>query len=101
MDDILLCVVLQYVFVTEFAPDNTKTIHEQLSKYLMTSLKPGADPAVVNNLMKVTHLIHCHIFLISFKNNTLKLILEPVVPSLEAMRVQLVEIKVIATFPEK
>lgn len=43
----------QYVFVTELAVDKSKTIHEQLSKYLMTNLKPGADPAVVENLMKV------------------------------------------------
>lgn len=43
----------QYVFVTELAVDNSKTIHEQLSKYLMTNLKPGADPVVVNDLMKV------------------------------------------------
>lgn len=43
----------QYVFVTELALDKSKTIHEQLSKYLMTNLKPGADPVVVNDLMKV------------------------------------------------
>ena len=43
----------QYVFITEQSLDNKKTIHEQLSKYLMTTLKPGADPAVVNDLMKV------------------------------------------------
>ncbi|KAK2573394.1 Dedicator of cytokinesis protein 9 [Acropora cervicornis] len=43
-----------YVFVTELAVDNSKTIHEQLSKYLMTNLKPGADPVVVNDLMKLS-----------------------------------------------
>ena len=45
----------QYVFITEQSLDNKKTIHEQLSKYLMTTLKPGADPVVVNDLMKVLH----------------------------------------------
>ena len=54
----LLFLYFQYVFVTELTVDNTKTIHEQLSKYLMSNLKPGADPAVVNDLMKVVwHLI--------------------------------------------
>lgn len=43
------------MFITEQTLDNKKTIHEQLSKYLMTTLKPGADPAVVNDLMKVLH----------------------------------------------
>ena len=43
------------MFITEQSLDNKKTIHEQLSKYLMTTLKPGADPAVVNDLMKVSH----------------------------------------------
>ena len=43
------------MFITEQSLDNKKTIHEQLSKYLMTTLKPGADPAVVNDLMKVLH----------------------------------------------
>jgi len=43
------------VFITEQSLDNKKTIHEQLSKYLMTTLKPGADPVVVNDLMKVLH----------------------------------------------
>ena len=60
----------QYVFVTELAVDNRKTIHEQLSKYLMTNLKPGADPVVVNDLMKVEcmglyqsrNLLHWHWF---------------------------------------
>ena len=41
------------MYVTELTVDNTKTIHEQLSKYLMSNLKPGADPAVANDLMKV------------------------------------------------
>ena len=41
------------MFITEQALDNNKTIHEQLSKYLMTSLKPGADPVLVNELMTV------------------------------------------------
>ncbi|XP_068686798.1 dedicator of cytokinesis protein 9-like [Montipora foliosa] len=45
---------VKYVFVTELTVDNTKTIHEQLSKYLMSNLKPGADPAVVNDLMKLS-----------------------------------------------
>ncbi|XP_074634034.1 dedicator of cytokinesis protein 9-like isoform X3 [Acropora palmata] len=45
---------VKYVFVTELAVDNSKTIHEQLSKYLMTNLKPGADPVVVNDLMKLS-----------------------------------------------
>lgn len=54
----LLC---QYVFITEQSLDNKKTIHEQLSKYLMTTLKPGADPAVVNDLMKVLHRYKTHI----------------------------------------
>lgn len=55
----LLCLFFssQYVFITEQTLDNKKTIHEQLSKYLMTTLKPGADPVVVNDLMKV---LHCH-----------------------------------------
>lgn len=52
-----LCIIfnclLQYVFVTETTPNNSRTIHEQLSKYLMANLKPGADPAVVNDFMKV------------------------------------------------
>ena len=54
--DVDFAVIFQYVFVTELAHDNKKTIHEQLSKYLMTTLKPGADPVVVNDLMKVTRL---------------------------------------------
>lgn len=45
---------VKYVFITEQSLDNKKTIHEQLSKYLMTSLKPGADPVVVNDLMKLS-----------------------------------------------
>ncbi|XP_078379462.1 dedicator of cytokinesis protein 11-like isoform X4 [Oculina patagonica] len=45
---------VKYVFITEQPLDNNKTIHEQLSKYLMTTLKPGADPAVVNDLMKLS-----------------------------------------------
>ena len=54
---VLLC---QYVFITEQSLDNKKTIHEQLSKYLMTTLKPGADPVVVNDLMKVLHCYKTH-----------------------------------------
>ncbi|XP_073255433.1 dedicator of cytokinesis protein 11-like [Porites lutea] len=45
---------VKYVFVTETTPDNSRTIHEQLSKYLMANLKPGADPAVVNDFMKLS-----------------------------------------------
>lgn len=55
------CFVLQYVFITEQSLDNKKTIHEQLSKYLMTTLKPGADPVVVNDLMKVLYCYKTHI----------------------------------------
>ncbi|XP_048588509.1 dedicator of cytokinesis protein 9 isoform X4 [Nematostella vectensis] len=43
---------VKYVFVTETVPNSSKTVHEELAKYLMVTLKPGADPAVVNNLMK-------------------------------------------------
>ncbi|XP_068686823.1 dedicator of cytokinesis protein 9-like [Montipora foliosa] len=46
--------VATYVYVTELTLGNTKTIHEQLSKYLMSNLKPGADPAVANDLMKLS-----------------------------------------------
>lgn len=54
------------MFVTELTRDNKKSIHEQLSKYLMTNLKPGADPAVVNDLMKVTlHVIYCQILFLT------------------------------------
>lgn len=49
------------MFITEQSLDNKKTIHEQLSKYLMTTLKPGADPVVVNDLMKVLHRYKTHI----------------------------------------
>ncbi|XP_022797946.1 dedicator of cytokinesis protein 11-like [Stylophora pistillata] len=45
---------VKYVFITDQPLDNKNTIHEQLSKYLMTTLKPGADPAVVNDLMMLS-----------------------------------------------
>lgn len=41
------------MFVTERVENSSKTVHEELAKTLTMNLKPGSDPAVVSDLMKV------------------------------------------------